>query len=168
MTPTRSKKLHIKLSTNQTLFGHTDIVWASNIDTRRPKEGFSVFLIDNLVYWFYKKWPVAALSSTELEYCALAIMEQLLQELIVQISHTGVLWWDNMSASSLASNPFFFLENKKKKVRYVLTSNQITNIMTKVLSTSIFIHWRFKINMFTTPLSLRGDVTNKWDIYNVI
>lgn len=73
-----------------------------------------MYLGPNLVQWSSPKQKVFALSSTEAEYGALAQiatelawLNSLFLELGVQLSSNPVIWYDNVSASALASNLVF-------------------------------------------------------------
>lgn len=83
-----------------------------------------------------------------------------------------VLGCDNMGAGSIASNPIshartkhiqidvHFLRDKavqyKSKVRYVPNSEQTANILTKMLPSSCFLYLRSKLNLKSSPFSLKG------------
>lgn len=101
-------------------------------------------------------------------------IQALLTELGITVSTLPMLWCDNMSASSLAVNPTFHartkhievdvhfvcnrMVTKKLVVRYVPSTYQMADILTKVLSTVRFLYLRDKLNVFLTPYSLRGAV----------
>ena len=125
---------------------------------------------------------MVARSSTKSEYLALANaaaeiswLQSLLGELGVTFTSPPVLWCDNMSAGSLAANPVFHARTKhieidvhfvcdkvlqkSLEVRYVPSSDQPADILTKVLSTARFLHLRDTLNVRPPPFRLRGDVS---------
>ncbi|KAH9781527.1 hypothetical protein KPL71_008509 [Citrus sinensis] len=88
-----------------------------------------------------------------------------LTELGVTLTSTPILWCDNQSATALASNPKFhsrtkhieldvhFLQEKVAtqsfQVRYVPSSDNVTDIMTKALSYHLFRSLCTKLNLIT-------------------
>ena len=83
-----------------------------------------------------------------------------------------ILWCDNMSARSLAANPMFHAHTKHieidmhlvrdkvlqktLEVRNVPSLDQLAHILTKVLSTTRFLHLCDKLNVRPPPFCLRG------------
>jgi hypothetical protein len=55
-----------------TIVGFSDADWASCLETRRSTYGFSIYLGGSLVSWCAKKQPIAARSSCESKYRAMA------------------------------------------------------------------------------------------------
>lgn len=141
---------------HNSLLGFTDAERAPNIGYCKSTGGR-----DNLVSWSSKKQAVVARLSTESEYGAIANgatelvwIESLLQETgHTELKSLLVLWCDNLSASSLASNTVLHARmehievdvvkdkvvTKKLKIRYVPSSYQVADILTKNLSTSWFL-----------------------------
>lgn len=92
-----------------------------------------MFLGPNLVSWSTKKQATVARSSTEAEYKALANaasellwLLQLVKDLHVpDLSAIPILWCDNMSAISLATNPVFHARTKHVEVDFHFVREKI-------------------------------------------
>ncbi|XP_031265022.1 secreted RxLR effector protein 161-like [Pistacia vera] len=161
-------------STRINLECYTDAAWASSIEDRRSTSGCCVFLGTNLLQWTSRKQKVVALSSTKVEYRALAQEStklawfcSLFSELGVSLSEIPVIWCDNQSAGSLASNPVFHGRTKhieldayyvreqvtshNLKVHYVSTEHQKAEIFTKALPASRFETLRLKLTVQAPP-----------------
>lgn len=119
------------------------------------------FFCDNPVAWGAKKQSTVSGSSTEAKYRALATraaelswLRMLLCDLQLFISSPPIIFCDNISALSLASNPLFHAKTKHieidyhfvrekvtrkdLEVSYVSTEDQLANVFTKGLSSSGF------------------------------
>lgn len=104
---------------------------------------------------------MVAHSSTETEYLALASvatevvwLQSLFTELGITIEHSPILWCDNVSANSLASNPVFHARTKhieidahfvcdkvlakELDVHYVSIELQLADLLTKPLPMTRF------------------------------
>ena len=151
----------------------TDADWAGSIQDRRSTSGCCLFLGSNLLQWSSRKQKVVALSSTEAEYRALAQgateiawFHSLFTEMGLHLPEIPVIWCDNQSANSLASNPVFHARTKhieldihyireqiaakKLKVCYVPTDHQTADIFTKSLSTTRFEALRHKLTVVSS------------------
>jgi hypothetical protein len=100
----------------------------------------------------------------------------LFKELGVVLKCAPVLWYDNISALALASNPVFHARTKHIEVDYhfvrekvlngdivikfISTNDQIADIFTKGLSTTQFHLLKSKLMVEPSPISLRGDVSD--------
>lgn len=85
-----------------------------------------------------------------------------------------ILWCDNLSARSLASDPVFHARTKHieidvhfvrdkvlqqmLQVNFVPSTDQVADILTKVLPTACFLVLRDKLNLKPSLSSLRGYV----------
>jgi hypothetical protein len=107
------------------LSAYTDANWAADPDDRRSTSGCLVYIGSNPITWLAKKQPTISRSSTESEYRALAIasaelcwIRTLLKDLGIFLSHTPILWYDNVSALAIASNPVFHAQTKHIEVDF--------------------------------------------------
>lgn len=122
---------------------------------------------------------VVAHSSTKYEYRALAHgasklswLQSLLRELQCSLGSVPVLWSDNIGAGYVATNLVFHARakhieidihfvhdkvlQKTLEVRFVPSSKQVADILTKVLLTPRFTSLHSKLNVQDTPFRLRG------------
>ena len=136
---------------------------------------------NNLIQWSSRKQKTMAHSNTESKYKFLTQasieiiwLQQLFQELGIELTRHSVLWCDNVSVGSLASNLVFHARirrknmdvhfirekilNKELDVRYIPTEQQVANTLTKALCTNPFENLRSKLNVISSPLSLSEDV----------
>lgn len=122
-----------------TLTTFSDADWAGDNIDRRLTTGYCVYFGSNLIAWCAKKHHTVARSSTEAEYRSLALtaaeitwVHQLLLDLNVSPTLPHLVWCDNKSAISLASNPVFHARTKHVEVDYHF-------IREKVLSKQILV-----------------------------
>uniref|UniRef100_A0A2N9E312 Integrase catalytic domain-containing protein n=1 Tax=Fagus sylvatica TaxID=28930 RepID=A0A2N9E312_FAGSY len=123
--------------------------------------------------------PVDRRSSTEAEYRALAVgaaeltwIRMLLRDLGIFISHAPVLWCDNTSAISLASNPVFHARTKHVEIDYhfvrekvvrgdlavqfISTTNQLADLLTKALPSPRYVTLSTKLLHSISQHSFEG------------
>ena len=173
--------LHVQRS-ESVLTAFSDSDWAADLDDRRSVTGYCVYFGKNLVSWSSKKQTVVSRSSTEAEYrslaqtvCEVSWIASLLDELKVNYARTPVVWVDNMSTIALASNPVLHartkhieidvhfvrdkVRDKMVELRYVPTTDQIADLMTKALGYQFFSRLRNKLGICSLPgIELRGSV----------
>lgn len=116
----------LKLST----FSNAD--WASDPFDRKSTTSYMVFLGSNSILWSSKKQSTVSCLSTEAKYWSLATTAaeltwlcSLLRELHLCLPHLLILWYDNVSAIALASNPTFHACMKYIKVDYHFARDKV-------------------------------------------
>ncbi|KAL5537784.1 hypothetical protein UlMin_045380 [Ulmus minor] len=172
--------IKLQASDHLQIQAYTDADYASTPDDRRSSSGYCLYMGENLVSWSATKQKVVSRSSAESEYRGLAIAAAeivwtlfLLQELCVPQKQTPILWYDNVSASYMASNPVFHARSKhieidlhfvrdqikrnRLQLQYIPSEEQIADLLTKHLSSSRFYSLRSKLCIVPRPFRLRGD-----------
>jgi hypothetical protein len=160
------------------LSAYTDVDWAGDPDDRRSTSGYLVYLGSNPITWSAKKQPTVSRSSTKSEYRALAIasaelywIRTLLKDLGIFLSHTPILWCDNVFALAIASNPVFHARTKHIEVdfhfvrervlckdllvQFVSTIDQLANIFTKSLPTHRFLELQCNLTVSVPTIEPR-------------
>lgn len=175
LSGTKTLGILLQQSSNLTLTAFSDADWASNLDDRKSVAAYCVFLGESLVSWSSKKQAVVARSSTESEYRAEIIwLQQLLSEIGISSLTPPILWCDNLSAGALAVNPVFHARTKHIEIdihfvrdrvlqglldiRYVPSSGQLADCLTKPLPHSQFHTLRSKLGVLPPPSRLREDI----------
>ncbi|KAJ4744580.1 polyprotein [Rhynchospora pubera] len=181
---TLNSGLFIHADSSFDLHAYSDADWAGSQDDRRSTSGFCIFLGKNIISWSAKKQPTVSRSSTEAEYRSLALtcteilwLQYLMDELRITINATPTLWCDNIGATFLAANPMFHartkhieidyhfvrerVASKQLAVKFLCSSDQIADIMTKPLPLSRFVFLRNKLTVFPTTLACGGRIESQ-------
>uniref|UniRef100_A0A2N9IFB3 AP2/ERF domain-containing protein n=1 Tax=Fagus sylvatica TaxID=28930 RepID=A0A2N9IFB3_FAGSY len=150
------------------LQAYADADWAGDPVDRRSTSGNIVFHGSTPITWVSKKQNTVSRSSTEAEYRSLASttaelfwIRMVLKDLGIFLPNPPILWCDNLSALALASNPVFHARTKHIEVDYhfvrekvlrrdvvvkfVSTSDQLADILTKYLPSPGFTRLRDKL-----------------------
>jgi hypothetical protein len=166
---------------NLNLMAYCDSDWVGSPDDRRSTSGLGVFLGNCLVFWSAKKQAVIARSSTEAEYRSMAIattklywLQMLFKELCILLLSALVIWCDNVSALTLASNSVYHARtkhievdyhfirekvvNKDILVKFISKKNQIADVFTKGLPSTCFVELKAKLMVRPPPMRLGGGV----------
>ena len=171
----RDSSPHFHAFTDQ-LHAFSDDDWAGNKDDYSSTGAYLVYLSSNLISWSSKKQKTIARSSTEAEYRSIAAtvvelcwIQSLLLELGATLSSSPVIYYDNIGATQLSSNPIFhsrmkhvavdyhFIRDRVQtgqlRVAHVSFADQLVDFLTKPLSTSTFQLFRDKIGLSDRGLS---------------
>jgi hypothetical protein len=125
---------------------YIDVDWAGCSDTRWSTSGYAMFLDTNLISWSSKRQNIISHSSAEAEYQAVANgmvdacwLWQLLQEFHAPLVKSTLVYYDNVSAVYLSSNPI--------QHHHMSTSSQFIDIFTKGLPTLVFSEFQSNLNI---------------------
>lgn len=136
--------------------GYSDADYAGDKKTARSTSGYVFMLGGGIISWGSERQKSVALSTTESEYMAASYavkemvwLKRLLSELLLVEMETPVFYMDCQSAIRLVKNPEFHKRTKHINVRYhfirekfedgefdlkyVATTEQLADIMTKAL-----------------------------------
>jgi hypothetical protein len=151
------------------LHAYCDSDWAGCPDTRRSTSGYTVMFAGAAVSWISKRQPTVALSSAEAEYVAACLAAQEVQWIRQVLAEIGVpvepgptcIYSDSQSAMHMCNNPtagrakhvdikyHFVKEAREREVvsfRFIPTSQQAADAMTKSLARPKFVEFRNTIN----------------------
>jgi len=152
--------------------------WVGCRDSYRSTTRYAIFLGPNLIAWCSKKQPTISESSTEAEYRALGYtvvetiwVQKLLFDLCITISSPVRLYYDNLSAIYMCTNPvqhdrrkyiamdYHFVHERVTDgdlvIRYILNSIQVTDVFIKGLSTQQFLLHRNNLSLHS-PDQIEG------------
>jgi hypothetical protein len=178
---TLSHGLLISRTSSLQLQAYSDADWAGCPDDRRSTGANCVFLGSNLVSWSSRKQPTVSRSSTKAEYKAVANttaellwIRALLQELGINLHSPPTLWCDNIWATYMSVNPVFHartkhveidfhffrdrVADKSLEIRFIPSSDQLADVLTKPLVSQRFQQLCFKLNVRFSPLILREGI----------
>lgn len=159
--------LCIKYGESSDLIGYSDSDFASDVDTRKSTTGYIFKMNGGPITWSSQKQKTVALSTTEAEFVAASESAKeilWLQQIMADLGDSFkcvTLYVDNQSAIRLINNPVYhkrtkhidvkynFIREKVElgliKINYVSSKEQLADILTKALSTQIFVYLRDQI-----------------------
>ena len=149
--------------------GYSDSDYAGCIETRRSRSGFVFLLNEGPISWSSQRQSVVAVSTTEAEYVALHHCTKetiwLCQMMSALKFYEGCIlsFADNQSAIKLAKNAEFHkrtkhidisyhftrhaVRRKQIEIKYVKSSENVADILTKPLNKKIFTYLKEKLNV---------------------
>jgi hypothetical protein len=150
------------------LHGYCDADWGGDLTDRKSTTGYCTFVNNNLISWQSKKQTTVALSSCEAEYMAIndiakevMWMRMLMKELKIEVETPTIIYVDNQSAIKISENDSAhdrtkhidirhyyirdLVDSGEVKLVWVPTADQLADIFTKSLSTSIYTSIRDKL-----------------------
>ncbi|GKB06196.1 ribonuclease H-like domain-containing protein [Tanacetum coccineum] len=172
--------LQLFSSSTTDLVAYSDEDWAGCPTTRRSTSGYCVFLGNNLLSWSSKRQPTLSRSSVKAEYrgVANAVVEtcwlrNLLRELHTSLSSATLVYYDNVSAVYLSSNPVQHQRTKhieidihfvldlvvagQVRVLHVPSRYQYADIFTKGLPSALFEEFRTSLSVRCPPAPTAGE-----------
>lgn len=156
------------------LVGYADADWAGDLHDRKSTTGYCFKVFGAVVCWCTKKQATVSLSSTEAEYVALAEASKegvWLSNLLFDLGfekHIFDIFEDNQSCIKLTSKfdhkrlkhidvKYNYIKdliaNKTVSVKYLPTTEQVADVLTKSLTSVLF-------DKFRTDLNLIVDIDN--------
>ncbi|GJT89632.1 ribonuclease H-like domain-containing protein [Tanacetum coccineum] len=132
--------LQLFSSTTDSLVAYSDADWAGCPTTRRSTSGYCVFLSNNLLSWSSKRQPTLSRSSAEAEYRGVANavaetcwVQNLLCELHTPLSYATIVYYDNVSAVYLSSNPIQHQRTKHIEINIHFVRDLVATGQVRVL-----------------------------------
>ncbi|GJR24730.1 ribonuclease H-like domain-containing protein [Tanacetum coccineum] len=171
--------LQLFSSSTTSLVAYSDADWAGYPTTRRSTSGYYVFLNNNLLSWSFKRQSTLSRSSAEAEYRGVDNvvaetywLKNLLRELHTTLSSATLVYFDNVSAVYLSSNPVQHQRTKHieidirfvrdlvaagVRVLHVSSRYQCADIFTKRLLPTLFEEFHTSLSVQCPPASTAGE-----------
>jgi hypothetical protein len=153
--------LHISRSRPHDLVIYSDDDWAGCPDTRRSTFGLCAYLGDNLVSWSSKRQPTVSQSSADAEYRGIANVVaksswlcQLLTELGHPPQHAKIVFYDNVSASYMSTQPVEHQRTKHIEIDLHFVRDKVSPGEIKVLHVPSSKHIEIDLHFVRDKVSL--------------
>lgn len=170
LTSTATHGIFFAANNKLTLHAFSDADWAGDTDNYAPTNAYIIYMSSHPISWKSKKQKSVSRSSTEAEYRAIANAASkmrwicnILTELGITLPETQVVYYDNVGATFLCTNPVFhsrmkhvaidyhFIRGHIKqgilRVAHVTTKDQLADALTKPLQRARFLELRDKIGV---------------------
>uniref|UniRef100_A0A3Q7J889 Reverse transcriptase Ty1/copia-type domain-containing protein n=1 Tax=Solanum lycopersicum TaxID=4081 RepID=A0A3Q7J889_SOLLC len=158
---TSDRGLFLRKESPLLFHAYSDSDWAGDPDDRSYTAAYVVFHCCNPVSWSSMKQRIVARSSTEAEYRAIAStttelcwVRNILNELAVTPAKIPIIYYDNLGATYVCSNPVFHSRMKHieldyhfirklvqqgiLRVSHVSSKDQLADMLTKPLPSGSF------------------------------
>lgn len=129
-TPTHG--ISFPFDSSFSLHAYFDTDWAGDIDDYISTNAYNTYLGHNPISWYSKKQRGIARFSTEAKYCSVANTASkirwlcsLLTELGIQLPSSPIIYYDNVGATYLCTNPVFHSRMKHLTLDYHYIRNQV-------------------------------------------
>lgn len=140
------------------LHAYSDANSAGCSDDHRSTGGFCIFLGSHPISWSSKKQHTIIRSNTEPEYKFLANtsveiiwLQTLIKELGFHLTTPPVLWYDNLGANYLTSNPMYHSHTKHMDIDFHFVRDRVA---AKTLQVQLCSSGDHLADVFTKPLVL--------------
>ncbi|GJT04464.1 ribonuclease H-like domain-containing protein [Tanacetum coccineum] len=166
--------LQLYSSSTSSLVAYSEADWVGCPTTRRLTLGYCVFLVNNLLSWYFKRKPTLSRSSAEAEYHGVANavaetcwLRNLLRELHTPLSSATLVYCDNVGTVYLSSNSVQHQRTKHIKidihfvrdlvavgqvrVLHVPSLYQYADIFTKGLPSALFEEFYTSLSVWCPP-----------------
>ncbi len=114
---------------------YADADWGKDLDTRRSRSGYAIYLLNSLIIWSSKLQSSTALSSTEAEYIALATCARITIWLRTLLAEMGFpqktptrIFEDNKSTINIAESMKAHPAVKHIDIRHHFIRDRVMNI----------------------------------------
>ncbi|GJY78530.1 ribonuclease H-like domain-containing protein [Tanacetum coccineum] len=168
---TLSYGLQLYSSTTSSLVAYSDADWAGCPTTRRSTSGYCVFLGNNLLSWSSKCQFTLSRSSAEAEYqgVANAVAEtcwlcNLLCELHTPLATATLVYYDNVSAVYLSSNPVQHQRTKHIEIDIHFVRDLVATGVIRVLHVPLRYQYAGSTRPVTLSISGRSLIVGLWSI----
>lgn len=151
--------LFLSKHTNLTIHAYFDVNWAGYLDNRRSMGEYCIFLGQHHVSWSSKNKKnkqIVARSSPKAEYKSLANttleiiwVQTLIWELGFSLFLAPIIWYDNLRATLLTTNPIYHCRTKHMDIDFHFLCDRVVS---KTLSVEFCISEDQLAYIFTKPL----------------
>ena len=138
---TRDTPLVYRIGDNIVIKAFVDSSWANDVDTRRSRFGYAIFVGGCLVAWCSKLHPSLAMSSAEAEYTAATEATKAIKWIVSLMSFLGIkantpipVYEDNDACRIMSTSAQVSGRNKHFELRQHFVRNQVAAKLIKLVA----------------------------------